>query len=120
MTRRELLAAMAALPVVAQAPSGAQTRTPKFADYPFQLGVASGEPDPHGFVLWTRLAPKPLVGGGMPGGAMGAMPDLADIDPKALAQMQQQMGKGLPGLGKGLPGLGAGLPGLGSPFGKKK
>jgi alkaline phosphatase D len=30
------------------------------------LGVASGEPSPDGFVLWTRLAPDPLNGGGMP------------------------------------------------------
>ncbi len=38
----------------------------KFSDYPFQLGIASGDPAPDGFVLWTRLAPKPLeVGGGM-------------------------------------------------------
>ena len=34
--------------------------------YPFTLGVASGDPSPDGFVLWTRLAPKPLEGGGMP------------------------------------------------------
>lgn len=35
--------------------------------YPFQLGVASGDPGPDGMVLWTRLAPKPLEpGGGMP------------------------------------------------------
>jgi alkaline phosphatase D len=27
---------------------------------PFTLGVASGEPAPDGFVLWTRLAPEPL------------------------------------------------------------
>ncbi len=27
---------------------------------PFSLGVASGEPGPDGFVLWTRLAPLPL------------------------------------------------------------
>ncbi len=40
---------------------------PKFSDYPFKLGVASGDPLPGGFVLWTRLAPKPLSGdGGMP------------------------------------------------------
>lgn len=32
----------------------------------FALGVASGEPKPHGVVLWTRLAPLPLTGGGMP------------------------------------------------------
>ena len=32
----------------------------------FQLGVASGDPRPDGVVLWTRLAPRPLTGGGMP------------------------------------------------------
>lgn len=37
----------------------------KFASDPFSLGVASGEPSPNGFVLWTRLAPDPLSGGGM-------------------------------------------------------
>jgi phosphodiesterase/alkaline phosphatase D-like protein len=34
---------------------------------PFTLGVASGDPLPDGVVLWTRLAPKPLNGGGMDG-----------------------------------------------------
>lgn len=33
---------------------------------PFTLGVASGDPLPDGVVLWTRLAPDPLDGGGMP------------------------------------------------------
>ncbi|MDP2293751.1 MAG: alkaline phosphatase D family protein [Actinomycetota bacterium] len=33
---------------------------------PFTLGVASGDPDATGVVLWTRLAPTPLDGGGMP------------------------------------------------------
>lgn len=37
-------------------------------DYPFTLGVASGSPSPDGCVLWTRLAPDPLNGGGMPYG----------------------------------------------------
>lgn len=32
----------------------------------FTLGVASGDPLPDGVVLWTRLAPFPLNGGGMP------------------------------------------------------
>lgn len=31
-----------------------------FASDPFQLGVASGDPSPDGFVIWTRLAPKPF------------------------------------------------------------
>jgi len=35
-------------------------------DYPFKLGVASGDPTPSGVVLWTRLAPDPMNGGGMP------------------------------------------------------
>jgi alkaline phosphatase D len=33
---------------------------------PFTLGVSSGDPEPDGVVLWTRLAPDPLHGGGMP------------------------------------------------------
>ncbi|SDH01844.1 alkaline phosphatase D [Aneurinibacillus thermoaerophilus] len=40
--------------------------SPKFKSYPFTLGVASGDPSPDGAVLWTRLAPDPLNGGGMP------------------------------------------------------
>jgi alkaline phosphatase D len=36
-----------------------------FSHYPFQLGVASGDPTSDGGVLWTRLAPRPLDGGGM-------------------------------------------------------
>lgn len=39
---------------------------PKFSDYPFSLGVASGDPLPDSVVLWTRLAPNPLNQGGMP------------------------------------------------------
>ncbi|MEQ4206829.1 alkaline phosphatase D family protein [Actinopolymorpha sp. B17G11] len=42
-----------------------------FVDYPFQLGVASGDPLPDGVVLWTRLAPQPLDVSGA-----GGMPDV--------------------------------------------
>jgi len=38
---------------------------PKFSADPFSLGVTSGDPLPDGVVLWTRLAPDPLNGGGM-------------------------------------------------------
>ena len=44
---------------------GAVVKSPKFSAYPFQLGVASGDPADDGFVLWTRLAPKPIEDGGM-------------------------------------------------------
>jgi alkaline phosphatase D len=38
---------------------------------PFTLGVASGDPWPDGFVIWTRLAPRPLdEHGGMPQSAV--------------------------------------------------
>jgi alkaline phosphatase D len=39
--------------------------TPAFGGTPFTLGVASGDPMPDGVVLWTRLAPDPVNGGGM-------------------------------------------------------
>jgi alkaline phosphatase D len=53
------------------APAGAavssRTSSTQVPPAPFTLGVASGDPVPDGVVLWTRLAPDPLVpGGGMP------------------------------------------------------
>lgn len=70
ISRRLLLAyaaSLAALPLVpacARASSARQRYA--FSSDPFTLGVASGDPDHTGFVLWTRLAPDPLVpGGGM-------------------------------------------------------
>src|SRR3954449_4833688 len=45
--------------------SSALYAVPKFAKYPFSLGVSSGDPTSDGFVLWTRLAPEPSNGGGM-------------------------------------------------------
>lgn len=47
------------------AASGKVRENPTFTTYPFSLGVASGDPDAEGFVIWTRLAPQPLNGGGM-------------------------------------------------------
>ncbi len=39
----------------------AEAAQPTFATNPFTLGVASGDPTPDGFVLWTRLAPSPFA-----------------------------------------------------------
>ncbi len=68
VSRRAFLttSSLAAAAVWASRGFGAVLRYPKLTDYPFQLGVASGDPAPESFVLWTRLAPKPLEGGGMP------------------------------------------------------
>jgi len=46
-------------------PSLLRQASATFGAYPFQLGVASGDPDAHSVVLWTRLAPAPIDGGGM-------------------------------------------------------
>jgi len=52
---------------------------PALGGYPFTLGVASGDPAPDGFVLWTRLAPRPLEpGGGMPAAAVAVEWPLAE------------------------------------------
>ena len=40
---------------------------PRFSDYPFSLGVASGDPLPDGVVLWTRPALPGPEGGRLPG-----------------------------------------------------
>jgi alkaline phosphatase D len=44
---------------------------------PFTLGVASGDPATGGVILWTRLAPDPLAGGGMPDGDVDVAWDIA-------------------------------------------
>jgi alkaline phosphatase D len=68
ITRRGFLAGVAGslaatqLPV-RMLPAGALPIVPA---PPFTLGVASGDPTSDGFILWTRLAPDPLNGGGMP------------------------------------------------------
>jgi alkaline phosphatase D len=36
------------------------TTRPRWADDPFQLGVASGDPTQNAVMIWTRLAPRPL------------------------------------------------------------
>src|SRR5688572_1561348 len=69
LTRRTFIAGAASLAGAAfwsNHARGAVARSPKFSAYPFALGVASGDPAPDGVVLWTRLAPEPLAGGGMP------------------------------------------------------
>jgi alkaline phosphatase D len=60
ISRRGFLLASLLAPALARAATA-----PKFSSYPFTLGVASGYPSTDGVALWTRLAPRPLEGGGM-------------------------------------------------------
>jgi alkaline phosphatase D len=67
--RRNLIigaGALAGFAIASQLPHRRVLANVPFSDYPFKLGVASGEPYPSSVVLWTRLAPKPIEGGGMP------------------------------------------------------
>jgi alkaline phosphatase D len=69
ITRREFLLRAAGLAGSAL-PIPRLLAQPRFEKDPYSLGVASGYPDEGGFVLWTRLAPEPLAGGGMPPAAV--------------------------------------------------
>jgi alkaline phosphatase D len=67
LSRRAFLARTAALAAAgATVPLARVLAQPRFTEYPFSLGVASGYPQADGAVLWTRLAPRPIEGGGMP------------------------------------------------------
>lgn len=70
LTRRAVLRSATALPLVPWlglcGGSAMAHERVKLADYPFSLGVTSGDPTARGVVIWTRLAPQPLEGGGMP------------------------------------------------------
>ena len=63
LTRRHFIASGGAALIAAPSIIRAQAR---WQANPFSLGIASGDPAPDGFVIWTRLAPVPLdAHGGM-------------------------------------------------------
>jgi alkaline phosphatase D len=65
-SRRRFLAQAAALAAAPLLQScAARAVRPTFTSDPFTLGIASGSPREGSVVLWTRLAPQPLAGGGL-------------------------------------------------------
>ena len=60
------MAAVSAIPTVAASADEISGKQHEFQDYPFTLGVASGDPEPDGVVIWTRLSPSPLSGDSLP------------------------------------------------------
>ena len=82
--RRDLLKRFGAVAAAALGVPAAATRAlaqPVFAKYPFALGIASGDPTPDGFVIWTRLAPEPMEpGSGMPNAGVEVEWELAADD----------------------------------------
>jgi alkaline phosphatase D len=56
-------------------------RRVSFAEDPFRIGVASGDPDPTSVVIWTRLIPRPLEPeGGMSGARVAVRWEVAEDD----------------------------------------
>jgi alkaline phosphatase D len=66
-------ASLSAIPLLGRRTAGAM-RPASIASDPFAVGVASGDPTASGFVLWTRLAPRPLEPGG------GLAPENIEVD----------------------------------------
>lgn len=90
--RREFLrylAGVSAIPFLPEIAMGSVETRPRFGGNPFTLGVASGDPEPDGVVIWTRLAPKPLEpGAGMPSAAIEVRWEVAEDE--AFAKVVRQ------------------------------
>ena len=83
LSRRILLASSAAGAAVAVPTAGwAQSNThPTLDADPFTLGVASGDPEPDGVVLWTRLAVNPLAEADVSAASAG------DVEPVGVGEL---------------------------------
>lgn len=101
LSRRGLLrgaTAAAALAALQPAFSRTAVAQPVFRAYPFTLGVASGDPAPDGVVIWTRLAPEPLAGGGMPriavevGWEVASDPQMREVVARGMALARPELG----------------------------
>lgn len=101
LSRRHLLRSFggAAVTAMAMRPAWGAWADPVFAIYPFQLGIASGDPAADGFVIWTRLAPEPFeIGHGMPGQAVEVEWEVSE-DPRFRTTVAKGTVMALPELG---------------------
>ena len=58
----QYMAAVSTIPTLASSVDGYVETNPVFKQNPFTLSVASGDPEPDGVVIWTRLSESPLIG----------------------------------------------------------
>lgn len=86
-SRRVLLKSMAVAPFVLSVRARAELG---FTDFPFSLGVAAGDMTPSGFILWTRLAPRPFE----PHGGMPTTPVSVEWEVATDSKFKQMVGKG--------------------------
>ena len=93
LTRRDFLRASGCVASATLAPALISCAGQRWEKDPFSLGIASGDPTPDGFVLWTRLAPEPLspdpaTPGGMSGAAVPVAYEIA-TDPSMRGIVRQ-------------------------------
>jgi alkaline phosphatase D len=79
-------------------PATARAAETPLPDGVFTLGVASGDPLPGAVVLWTRLAPDPLNGGGMPDRAVPVEWEIAE-DSRFRKPVRRGVAQALPAYG---------------------
>ncbi|XVQ07374.1 alkaline phosphatase D family protein [Spirillospora sp. CA-255316] len=89
------LAALSQVPLEGNALGAPRIRG---GEYPFKLGIASGDPTPDGVVLWTRLVPDLFSpDGGMPGGPVPVDWQVA-LDPRMTKVVRRGTVSALPDL----------------------
>lgn len=101
LNRRQFFAGVsqfAALALAGLLPGDSLATAPQFSADPFSLGVASGDPLADGVVLWTRLAPDPLRGGGLPPRSVPVRWQVA-VDEGMRRVVRRGTATALPGLG---------------------
>ncbi|MER5408239.1 alkaline phosphatase D family protein [Streptomyces sp. NPDC002769] len=100
--RRFLTAGGAVLGAAATAqlwlPTAARAAETPLPEEVFTLGVASGDPLPDAVVIWTRLAPDPLNGGGMPDRAVPVEWEVAE-DARFRRPVRRGVAQALPAYG---------------------
>ncbi|MGW3630790.1 alkaline phosphatase D family protein [Streptomyces sp. NPDC005122] len=79
-------------------PAAARAAGSPLPEEVFTLGVASGDPLPDAVVIWTRLAPDPLNGGGMPDRAVPVEWEVAE-DARFRRPVRRGVAQALPAYG---------------------
>ncbi len=112
LSRRRFLQGLGATAALLSAPAyllSGRARAGDTGSELFALGVASGDPAHDSVVLWTRLAPDPLNGGGMPRRpvvvelAIATDPDMGRVIRRGVTTALPQNGHAVHVLAQGLP-----------------
>ncbi|HSQ08353.1 MAG TPA: alkaline phosphatase D family protein [Chromatiaceae bacterium] len=111
LSRRRFLQGLGAAAGLAAAPAliASRAKEPELGSELFALGVASGDPSHDSVVLWTRLAPDPLNGGGMPPTAVAVRWTVA-ADPEMSRVIRRGVQTALPQNGHAIHVVVRGLP----------